>query len=189
MDRSRTNQRHGQGLRPRANALPRPRSRTSAGVFLSLCFHPVVDITNYEREDNPGSTIIRVCELFYDTFETTSPPKPLYRSEVRGRVSLTEHIRLIYAKRIAECRFGSRGFITPGTPGCVRNYSLDGTPMKYRKQIPDAGVFIPEIDGELPPPDYPIFRRGSRTPGGSSLAELGDPVAKSVDVVATHSIR
>jgi hypothetical protein len=35
-------------------------------VFLALCLRLVVAITNYERGDNPGSTIISVWELFYD---------------------------------------------------------------------------------------------------------------------------
>jgi hypothetical protein len=35
--------------------------------YLALCLRLVAAITNYERGDNPGSTIITVCEQFYDT--------------------------------------------------------------------------------------------------------------------------
>ena len=38
----------------------RGRVHARAQVFLALCLRLVVAITNYERGDNPGSTIIRV---------------------------------------------------------------------------------------------------------------------------------
>lgn len=31
-------------------------------------------ITNYKRGDNPGSTVITVCELFYDTLGPINKP-------------------------------------------------------------------------------------------------------------------
>jgi len=45
----------------------RGRVHARAQVFLALCLRLVVAITNYERGDNPGSTVITVSELFYDT--------------------------------------------------------------------------------------------------------------------------
>ncbi|WP_092902958.1 transposase [Halostagnicola kamekurae] len=45
----------------------RGRVHARAQVFLALCLRLVVAITNYERGDNPGSTIITVREEFYNT--------------------------------------------------------------------------------------------------------------------------
>jgi hypothetical protein len=45
----------------------RGRVYSRAQVFLALCLRLVVAITNYERGDNLGSTIITAWEEFYDT--------------------------------------------------------------------------------------------------------------------------
>jgi hypothetical protein len=45
----------------------RGRVHARAQAFLALCHRPVVAIIKYERGDNPGSTVITVCELFYNT--------------------------------------------------------------------------------------------------------------------------
>jgi len=54
---SRTNQRRRQGLRPR-HVRARGRVHARAQVFLALCLRLVIAITNDERGDNPGSTVI-----------------------------------------------------------------------------------------------------------------------------------
>jgi len=54
---SRTNQRRRQGLRPGTFA-PGGRVHARAQVFLALCLRLVIAITNDERGDNPGSTVI-----------------------------------------------------------------------------------------------------------------------------------
>ena len=50
----------------------RGRVRARAQVFLGLCLRLVVAITNYERGDNPGSTVITVRRLFYDILCTVT---------------------------------------------------------------------------------------------------------------------
>ena len=50
----------------------RGRVRARAQVFLGLCLRLVVAITNYERGDNPGSTVITVRGLFYDILCTVT---------------------------------------------------------------------------------------------------------------------
>jgi len=55
---SRTNQRRRQGLRLGRVRSRRGRVHARAQVFLALCLRLVIAITNDERGDNPGSTVI-----------------------------------------------------------------------------------------------------------------------------------
>ena len=45
----------------------RGRVHAQAQVFPAPCLRLVVAIANYERRDNPGNTIITVCEEFHGT--------------------------------------------------------------------------------------------------------------------------